>query len=78
MARTKPRKKAITINLPPRIITLGTAYAEANERSLSALLEDLLRRHLESEGVPVGLPLDELIRTMAERYGITVVEKVEE
>lgn len=66
------RKKPFTLNLPPRLKALATAYAEANDLSLSSLIEDLLRDKLEAEGIKVGLPIEELIQQMAGRFGLTV------
>jgi len=61
------RKKPITINLPARIRVLGEAFAEANGRSLSSWLEDLMRADMERAGVKVDLPPTELMKAM-ERY----------
>ena len=61
------RKKPITINLPTRIRLLGEAFAEANGKSLSSWLEDLMRTDMERAGVKVDLPPDELMKAM-ERY----------
>lgn len=57
--------------MPNRLLDLGMAVAEAEGQTISSLLEDLLRRHLEEKGIPVGVPIDELMKMLVQRFGIT-------
>jgi hypothetical protein len=45
---------------------VSEAYAEANGRSLSTLVEDLLRRHLESKGINAEVTNDQVAATLAD------------
>lgn len=61
------RKIPLTINLHPRIHALGSAYAEAKEKSISAIVEQLLIDDMKAHGVNVDVPPDELLKAI-ERY----------
>lgn len=63
------RKKPVTLNLPDRVRVIATEYAEANGRSLSSLIEHLLRQHLEQSGVVVDVSPREFAKIMAEKFG---------
>jgi hypothetical protein len=69
------RKTKKTLNLPPRLSEIATDYAEANGRSLSTLIEDLLRRHLEDNGVQVNLPAEAFEKMLADKYGVKPAAK---
>jgi hypothetical protein len=60
------RKKAVNLNLPAVLREVSEAYAEANGRSLSTLVEDLLRRHLESKGINAEVTNDQVAATLAD------------
>lgn len=62
------RKAPVTLNLPERVKQIATTYAEANGRSLSSLIEDLLRRHLEENGVKVNLPPAEFEKVLFDKF----------
>lgn len=46
-----PRKVPVTINLNPLVKNAANAWAKANEKSLSVLIEDLLKDHFKEHGV---------------------------
>jgi hypothetical protein len=68
------RKAAKSINIPPRLYSLSRSYAESNQRSLSSLIEDLLRRHLEANGVNPNLSLEQFMEQVAEKFGLNADE----
>lgn len=61
------KKLPITLNLSPMVKDLAGAFAEANGRSLSVLIEDLLRKELESHGISTTISGEELHRMVQER-----------
>lgn len=77
--KIRPKLKAkVTINLPPRVFRLATEWAEENERSLSALLEELLRKHLAKNGVRPDLTGEEFSALMLKKFGVVTLLPIEE
>lgn len=68
---SKEPKIAITINLPERLRELSDEWAITNEHSLSTLIEYLLRRELEENGVNPNLPADVFIKLLGKKLGLT-------
>jgi hypothetical protein len=78
--RRRPAKEpkiSITMNLPERLRELSDEWATANEYSLSTLIEYLLRRHLEENGINPNMPPEAFIKMMGEKFGLTP-EQMEE
>jgi hypothetical protein len=66
--RGKPRKGKITKNLslPSPLTKFTEVYCRQNGRTVSGLVEDLLRRFYESKGINVDAPIEKVV-TMIRR-----------
>ncbi len=73
MPRRAPKtpKVPITFNLPPRLREISEEWARANDHSLSTLVEYLLRRELEKNGVNPNIPADTFIKMISEKFGLS-------
>lgn len=65
------RKAAKTLNLPGGLTEVATAYAEATGRSLSSLIEDLLREELKRSNALPYPTAEQVLEKLRERLAAT-------
>lgn len=77
MKPKKEAKKKLTMSLPKHLRMIAGEWAGANEQSLSTLVEYLLRRHLEENGVNPNLPAEKIIAILGKKFNLSADEMEE-